>query len=540
MPEKQLPPGWGNQSKSAKPNWAANKSVADVRTERQTESVPFVKEESVEELSEPQEKAVEIIPDKTESINEDNVSDTPIAKENQKNPENDTAFSSSKHEQTEEINDLPTEKKKSPLTVVLVIALIIVIIALAVFAFMYFSGKSSDKNNKTSEITENSISETSVAAETTAATTSPTKTTTSAVSTTKKKETTTTASTKEIVAPTDTENVLSTKYYTLTFPTSWKGKYFYDIYEDTDYEYYSLYVYHTKTYEQNNGGMFFCVNLIPVSDDVPSYPSALYLGDLSTDSAGDFYVYAIFPTDAQFTTSTAKEYQSMYDDVYDILDTLSSCGDADFSVATTIEPFEPYIIKICNYVSIYDAPDYNSDIVDEITVLTKYTIVEESIDEYGYVWGKLESGKGWININDATYDIKIEEPNVWCPECGEGFSTTGIGTDGLTCPNCGYNWFPEDIDHTDYNEYIWNRHSIKDDFGGEEFLDDYTKEEIQTFINEILARNGYKFKEKKWLDYFSEYDWYYPDTSDFKTVEGRFCDYEKENYYYLAKYRDNM
>lgn len=446
MPEKQLPPGWGNQSKSAKPNWAANKSVTDVRTESHTESVPFIKEESVTELSEPQEKTVEITPDKAESFNEDNVSDTPIAKENQKNPENDTDFSFSKHEQTEEINDLPTEKKKSPLTVVLVIALIIVIIALAVFAFIYFSGKSSDKNKKTSEISETSVAEETTTV-TTAAMTSPTETTTSAVSTTKKKETTTTASTQEIVAPTDTENVLSTKYYTLTFPTSWEGKYFYDIYEDTNYEYYSLYVYHTKTHEQNNGGIFFSINLIPVSDDVPSYPSALYLGDLSTDSAGDFYVYAIFPTDAQFTTSTAKEYQSMYEDVYDILDTLSSCGDAEFSVATTIKPFEPYIIKICNYVSIYDAPDYNSDIVDEITVLTKYMIVEESIDEYGYVWGKLKSGVGWINIFDATYvyedDVhSLPQAHIWCPNCGYDFFTTGLGTEGFICPECGHNWYP--------------------------------------------------------------------------------------------------
>lgn len=200
--------------------------------------------------------------------------------------------------------------------------------------------------------------------------------------------------------------------------------------------------------------------------------------------------------------------------------------------------FEPYEIRVINDTTIYDSPSYNADTTGEITDGLRYTIVDEYVDPYGNLWGKLKSGKGWININDATYDIKTEEPNVWCPECGEGFFTTGIGTDGLTCPNCGYSWFPEDVDYTDYNEYIWNRHSIKNDFGGEEFLDGYTEEEIQTFINEILARNGYQFKEKKWLDLFSEYDWYYPDTSDFKTVESRFCDYEKENYYLLAKYRN--
>lgn len=201
--------------------------------------------------------------------------------------------------------------------------------------------------------------------------------------------------------------------------------------------------------------------------------------------------------------------------------------------------FEPYEIRVINNIGIYDKPSYSGRIVDEIkSDGLRYTIVAESYDEDNNLWGKLKSGKGWINIDDATYDIKTEEPNVWCPECGEGFFTTGIGTDGLTCPNCGYNWFPDDVDYTDYNEYIWNRHSVKNDFGGDEYLDGYTEEEIQTFINEILANNGYKFKEKKWINYFSKYDWYYPDTSNLKTVVSRFNDCEKENYYYLAKYRD--
>lgn len=200
--------------------------------------------------------------------------------------------------------------------------------------------------------------------------------------------------------------------------------------------------------------------------------------------------------------------------------------------------FEPYIIRVINPISIYDTPSYSGKITGTIDDGLKYTIVKEYYDSSNELWGKLKSGMGWINIDDATYDIKTEEPNVWCPECGEGFFTTGIGTDGLTCPNCGYNWFPDDVDYTDYNEYIWNRHSVKNDFGGDEYLDGYTEEEIQTFINEILANNGYKFKEKKWINYFSKYDWYYPDTSNLKTVVSRFNDCEKENYYYLAKYRD--
>ncbi|MBP8593153.1 MAG: hypothetical protein KBI35_01845 [Ruminococcus sp.] len=35
-----------------------------------------------------------------------------------------------------------------------------------------------------------------------------------------------------------------------------------------------------------------------------------------------------------------------------------------------------------------------------------------------------------------------DEPNVWCPDCGYGFFTTGFGSDGLNCPNCGKNFMP--------------------------------------------------------------------------------------------------
>lgn len=35
-----------------------------------------------------------------------------------------------------------------------------------------------------------------------------------------------------------------------------------------------------------------------------------------------------------------------------------------------------------------------------------------------------------------------DAPNVWCPDCGYGFFTTGVGANGLDCPNCGKNFMP--------------------------------------------------------------------------------------------------
>ncbi len=35
-----------------------------------------------------------------------------------------------------------------------------------------------------------------------------------------------------------------------------------------------------------------------------------------------------------------------------------------------------------------------------------------------------------------------ETPNVFCPECGNSWHTTGVGIDGFYCGECGHNWIP--------------------------------------------------------------------------------------------------
>lgn len=44
--------------------------------------------------------------------------------------------------------------------------------------------------------------------------------------------------------------------------------------------------------------------------------------------------------------------------------------------------------------------------------------------------------------NNDTPSFDEDMPNVWCPDCGYGFFVTGVGTDGLTCPQCGTNFIP--------------------------------------------------------------------------------------------------
>ena len=65
-----------------------------------------------------------------------------------------------------------------------------------------------------------------------------------------------------------------------------------------------------------------------------------------------------------------------------------------------------------------------------------------------------------------------------------------------------------------------------------------TQEELQTAINEIYARNGYKFKDENIYNYFCQYDWYDPKTSSQDDAKRRFNETENYNVELMQKYRD--
>lgn len=81
--------------------------------------------------------------------------------------------------------------------------------------------------------------------------------------------------------------------------------------------------------------------------------------------------------------------------------------------------------------------------------------------------------------------------------------------------------------------------SIKNELGGYSYLNGFTEWEINEMINSILAHNQYKFSTTEWFNYFSSYDWYYYDTSSMSVAESRFNSIERQNYNYLAKYRND-
>lgn len=130
---------------------------------------------------------------------------------------------------------------------------------------------------------------------------------------------------------------------------------------------------------------------------------------------------------------------------------------------TVTTKFESYLLDVKGYIPIYKKPGYDNIIVEYITELTKYTIVEErrlSEDEHD-VWGKLKSGLGWINIYDAKHPYE------------GGLADDGLedGYDSYNAYSNGYPHFLADLngDGTDElfvktgtceADYMWNVYTL--------------------------------------------------------------------------------
>lgn len=65
-----------------------------------------------------------------------------------------------------------------------------------------------------------------------------------------------------------------------------------------------------------------------------------------------------------------------------------------------------------------------------------------------------------------------------------------------------------------------------------------SQDQIQTAINEIYARNGYKFKDQGIYNYFCQYDWYDPKTTNQEDAKRMFNSTENYNVDLLQKYRE--
>lgn len=67
-------------------------------------------------------------------------------------------------------------------------------------------------------------------------------------------------------------------------------------------------------------------------------------------------------------------------------------------------------------------------------------------------------------------------------------------------------------------------------------LDGKSKKELELMRNTIYARHGYKFKRDDLIEYFSQFTWYSPKTSDMSSVYNEMSDIEKYNIDFIKKH----
>ena len=88
----------------------------------------------------------------------------------------------------------------------------------------------------------------------------------------------------------------------------------------------------------------------------------------------------------------------------------------------------------------------------------------------------------------------------------------------------------EETDNSGYDIVLSERKLSNDD------LADKSKKELEIMRNSIYARYGYKFKRKDLLNYFSQYSWYSPTTSDMGAIYNMMNDNEKYNVDFIKKH----
>ena len=116
--------------------------------------------------------------------------------------------------------------------------------------------------------------------------------------------------------------LIETDYYSLTLPAAWLDKCVWEI-SDKDDGTYILTLREKTAYEEMGAGKLCSMMLFPAGDEsYKELPDYQMLGSLDTGN-GSFYLIALFPTDVQFSESTVERYNEMFDQLQDVLYTLS-------------------------------------------------------------------------------------------------------------------------------------------------------------------------------------------------------------------------
>lgn len=99
----------------------------------------------------------------------------------------------------------------------------------------------------------------------------------------------------------------------------------------------------------------------------------------------------------------------------------------------------PYTTSLSASIAIYSKPDSTSSFVQNVGQDGIYTIVEESYDSTGNLWGKLKSGLGWVLLKQSSTSSART-----CPQCSQSEPDAFFDEnwqEGDICVGCRYDNF---------------------------------------------------------------------------------------------------
>jgi len=122
-----------------------------------------------------------------------------------------------------------------------------------------------------------------------------------------------------------------TEYYTVTPPDTWEGRYVYEITGRED-QTYTLTLSEKTAYEEMGAGTLCTLMLFSTADSsYKELPDYRLLAALDTPE-GAFYVAAVFPTDVQFSETSAEAYLALSEQIPEVLATLKAAEGIDITL----------------------------------------------------------------------------------------------------------------------------------------------------------------------------------------------------------------
>ena len=115
-------------------------------------------------------------------------------------------------------------------------------------------------------------------------------------------------------------NVIDTTYYQIIIPESWQGQVVCQSVVGSDNVEY-LDFYHVTSLNEGMGGFLFSIGLFDDVFNIENLPAFEVLGTISVPPSEIYTVVVMYPTDVQFSDSTANDYYSLQDDIPSVLDT---------------------------------------------------------------------------------------------------------------------------------------------------------------------------------------------------------------------------